>query len=135
MATWFSCLICVIVLIGSVTIETTALSPESARYRDIMENANKFFYEGNYSEALYFYDMATKLSPEDPASWYNEGVVLFKLAKYDEAYMAFQKSLELDPNNKNKDIILVALNYIKASNATLAKAEGLGNQSRNVLQE
>jgi len=52
---------------------------------------------GQYSEAIREYREATKLKEDDPDVYYDLGVAHTKLAQYDAAAVAFEKSLEIDP--------------------------------------
>jgi Flp pilus assembly protein TadD len=52
---------------------------------------------GQYSEAIREYREATKLKEDDPDIYYDLGVAHTKLAQYDAAAVAFEKSLEIDP--------------------------------------
>lgn len=52
-----------------------------------------------YTEAVREYRQATKLKEDDADIYYDLGTALSKLAQYDEAAAAFEKSLELDPEN------------------------------------
>jgi cytochrome c-type biogenesis protein CcmH/NrfG len=45
------------------------------------------------------YRQATKLRPEDEEAFYQLGMAETRLAHYPEATAAFQKALELDPND------------------------------------
>jgi Flp pilus assembly protein TadD len=53
---------------------------------------------GQYSEAIREYRQATKLKEDDPDIYYDLGVAHTKLAQYDAAAVAFQKSLDIDPD-------------------------------------
>ena len=52
-----------------------------------------------YTEAVREYRQATRLKQDDADIYYDLGLALTRLAQYDEAVAAFQKSLEIDPNN------------------------------------
>lgn len=52
-----------------------------------------------YSEAVREYRQATKLKQDDADIYYDLGLALTRLAQYDEAAAAFQKSLDIDPEN------------------------------------
>lgn len=52
-----------------------------------------------YSEAVREYRQATRLKEDDADVFYDLGTALTRLAQYDEAAAAFEKSLELDPEN------------------------------------
>jgi len=52
-----------------------------------------------YGEAVREYRLATHLKADDSAIYYDLGSALMRLAQYDEAATAFQKCLDLDPEN------------------------------------
>ena len=54
---------------------------------------------GQYSEAIREYRLATKLKEDDSDIYYDLGMAHTKLAQYDAAAVAFEKSLEIDPEN------------------------------------
>jgi len=52
-----------------------------------------------YGEAVREYRLATHLKDDDPAIYFDLGSALTRLAQYDDAAAAFQKCLDLDPEN------------------------------------
>jgi cytochrome c-type biogenesis protein CcmH/NrfG len=50
-------------------------------------------------DATRAYRQATKLKPEDEEAWYRLGMAETRLAQYPEAISAFEKALDLDPND------------------------------------
>ena len=55
------------------------------------------------------YRLAIHLKPDDTAIYYDLGAALTRLAQYDEAAAAFQKCLDLDPeNSRAQDALLEA---------------------------
>jgi tetratricopeptide (TPR) repeat protein len=67
--------------------------------RKELREANLFFQQGKYEDALAAYQEAAARAPEDPIAQYNIGVTFMALGKNDEAIAAFQKTLELQPEN------------------------------------
>jgi len=61
----------------------------------------KLLEEGNFNDALAFFEQALLQNPNDPDLWNNKGVVLRSLGRYDEAIDCFNKSLEIEPRDKN----------------------------------
>ncbi|MCH7758718.1 MAG: tetratricopeptide repeat protein [Thaumarchaeota archaeon] len=60
----------------------------------LLEN-NKF------EDALGFFEQALLMNQNDPELWNHKGVALRSMGRYDEALECFNKSLELDPRDKN----------------------------------
>lgn len=52
-----------------------------------------------YGEAVKEYKVAIRLKSDDPAIYFDLGSALTRLAQYDEAAGAFQKCLDIDPEN------------------------------------
>jgi len=55
---------------------------------------------GNFEDALSFFEQALLLNPDDPDLWNQKGVVLRSLGRYDEALECYNKSLQLDPRDR-----------------------------------
>jgi Flp pilus assembly protein TadD len=77
------------------------------KYLEGNENDSEAHYDlgqtyaglGQYSEAIREYREATRLKEDDSDIYYDLGVAHTKLAQYDAAAVAFQKSLDIDPDN------------------------------------
>ena len=56
---------------------------------------------GYFDESLSSFEQAILLEQNDPDLWNYKGVALRSLGRYDEAIECFNKSLSLDPRDKN----------------------------------
>jgi Flp pilus assembly protein TadD len=56
--------------------------------------------DGNFEDALSFFEQALLLKPDDPDLWNQKGVALRSLGRYDEASECYNKSLQLDPRDR-----------------------------------
>ena len=56
---------------------------------------------GYFDEALSSFEQAILLEQNDPDLWNYKGVTLRSLGRYDEAIECYNKSLSLDPRDKN----------------------------------
>ena len=56
---------------------------------------------GHFDEALSSFEQAILLEQNDPDLWNYKGITLRSLGRYDEAIECFNKSLSLDPRDKN----------------------------------
>ena len=56
---------------------------------------------GHFDEALSSFEQAILLEENDPDLWNYKGITLRSLGRYDEAIECFNKSLSLDPRDKN----------------------------------
>ena len=57
--------------------------------------------DGRYNDALYSFEQAILLTQNDPDLWNLKGIALRSLGRYNEAIVCFNKSLEIDPRDKN----------------------------------
>ena len=56
---------------------------------------------GQYENALNLFQKAILLNRNDPDLWNLKGIALRSLGRYNEAIECFNKSLEIDPRDKN----------------------------------
>ena len=57
--------------------------------------------DGQYENALNSFEMALSLNQNNPDLWNLKGITLRSLGRYNEAIDCFNKSLEIDPRDKN----------------------------------
>jgi Flp pilus assembly protein TadD len=57
--------------------------------------------DGQYDYALNLFQKAILLNKNDPDLWNLKGITLRSLGRYNEAIECFNKSLEIDPRDKN----------------------------------
>ena len=55
--------------------------------------------EEEYRQAITSYDKAIELNPNNKDSWYNRGLALSKVGRYDGAIQSFDKVIDIDANN------------------------------------
>ena len=66
----------------------------------LIQKGTENLRNGNFENALSFFEKALLLKPDDPDLWNNKGIVLRSLGRYDEASDCYNKSLELDPRDR-----------------------------------
>ncbi len=67
----------------------------------LIKNGKIKLEEGNFEDALGFFEQALLLDQKNPELWNNKGVALRSIGRYDEAIDCFNKSLEIDPRDKS----------------------------------
>jgi len=69
--------------------------------KDLVEKAKTLLENNKFEEALGFFEQALLMNQNDPELWNHKGVALRSMGRYDEALECFNKSLELDPRDKD----------------------------------
>ena len=66
----------------------------------LIQNGVRNLQDGDFKNALSFFEQALLLKPDDPDLWNQKGVVLRSLGRYDEASECYNRSLQLDPRDR-----------------------------------
>ena len=65
----------------------------------LVKSGKKFLDEGDYNNALSFFDQALSIEPINADLWNLKGIALRSLGRYDEASDCYNKSLEIEPRD------------------------------------
>jgi len=68
---------------------------------ELIKTGKKQLEDGQYDDALNLFQKAILLNQNDPDLWNLKGITLRSLGRYNEAIECFNKSLEIDPRDKN----------------------------------
>ena len=68
---------------------------------ELIKIGKKQLEDGQYDDALNLFQKAILLNQNDPDLWNLKGIALRSLGRYNEAVECFNKSLEIDPRDKN----------------------------------
>lgn len=68
---------------------------------ELIKMGKKQLEDGQYDNALNLFQKAILLNRNDPDLWNLKGIALRSLGRYNEAIECFNKSLEIDPRDKN----------------------------------
>ena len=63
-----------------------------------LTEGNKYFFGGDYNQAIEYYQKVLQLNPNLAEAYYNLGLAYGSLGQYQKAIEYFQKSIQLDPN-------------------------------------
>ena len=66
----------------------------------LIQNGVTNLEDGNFEDALSFFEQALLLDPANPDLWNQKGVALRSLGRYNEASECYNKSLQLDPRDR-----------------------------------
>ncbi|VVB68921.1 Photosystem I assembly protein Ycf3 [uncultured archaeon] len=109
---------------------------DQGKKNEAISKGDKLKAEGRYDEAIYFYDEAINLDPnnfENWRVWNSKGDILSQQGKYAEAIQAYDKAIELVPYNSiayaGKGNALKALGRTNESDVAYATARELGDYS------
>ena len=68
---------------------------------ELLSKGKESLENGQYQEALGHFEQAILLNQNDSELWNFKAVSLRSMGRYDEAIECFNKSLEIDPRDKN----------------------------------
>jgi len=71
---------------------------------ELIKTGKKQLEDGQYDDALNLFQKAILLNQNDPDLWNLKGITLRSLGRYNEAIECFNKSLEIDPRDKNASL-------------------------------
>ncbi len=69
--------------------------------QNLVGKGQSFLKDGKFNDALGFFEQALLLNPDDPDLWNHKGIALRSMGRYEEAMECFNKSLKIDPRDKN----------------------------------
>ena len=66
---------------------------------NLVKSGKRYLDQGDYNNALSFFDQALSIEPTNPDLWNLKGIALRSLGRYDEASDCYNKSLEIEPRD------------------------------------
>ena len=72
-----------------------------AEIQDLVTKGQSFLKDRKFNDALSFFEQALLMNQNDPDLWNYKGIVLRSMGRYEEATECFNKSLKIDPRDKN----------------------------------
>jgi Flp pilus assembly protein TadD len=70
------------------------------KIEELVQKGQSLMNNGQFDDALGFFEQALLLNQNDPDLWNNKGVALRSLGRYEESMECFNKSLEIEPRDK-----------------------------------
>ena len=67
---------------------------------DLTKSGKKLLDAENYNDGVSFFDQALSQDPTNADLWNYKGIALRSLGRYDEALECYNKSLEIEPRDK-----------------------------------
>ncbi|MCX6689917.1 MAG: tetratricopeptide repeat protein [Methanoregula sp.] len=107
--------------------------------RGLSDKAHEFAESGQYEKALELVNREIKTDANNPNAWYNKGILLFKMCRYQDARNSFAQATDIDPEFVeawyNKGIALMNLKkYLEAIRA-FDKAIAINPDDREARQQ
>ena len=66
----------------------------------LVKKGQSLIDDGQFDDALGFFEQALLLNQNDPDLWNAKGIALRSLGRYQESMECFNKSLEIEPRDK-----------------------------------
>ena len=70
------------------------------KIEELVQKVQSLMNDGQFDDALGFFEQALLLNQNDPDLWNNKGIALRSLGRYEESMECFNKSLEIEPRDK-----------------------------------
>ena len=70
------------------------------KIEELVKKGQSLMDDGQFDDALGFFEQALFLNQNDPDLWNNKGIALRSLGRYEESMECFNKSLEIEPRDK-----------------------------------
>ena len=68
---------------------------------DLLNYGNSYYEQGEYQEAITWFDKALEIDPNYVFALHNKGLALIQLGQYEEAITSLDKALAIEPSNVN----------------------------------
>ena len=100
--------------------------PQPRNARSLLAQGNKCVAQGEYSEAIAFYQEVLALNPRHPEALNNLGATFYKLGRYTDAEEVFRRTIRIYPDfadaNSNLGILLRCSGRVEEAEVWLRRA-------------
>jgi len=90
-----------VILVFQLAMLSSILPAMGETAEEWINYGNTFYTQGNYSEAIRYYDAALGIEPNNLKAWFNKANSLYMLGRYKEAIECYDKVLFIEPGNQN----------------------------------
>lgn len=104
----------ILIIITALTALAISQQAAAENARELVRKGNDSFRDGNYREALEFYDRASVKEPESPIIFFNRGDALYRNGEFEKAADQFMKTA-----NRTKDLGLEARAWYNMGNSSM----------------
>lgn len=71
------------------------------KVQDLVAKGRSLLEDEKFDDALDFFEQSLLSNQNDPDLWNYKGIALRSLGRYEDAIKCFNKSLKIDPRDKN----------------------------------
>ena len=107
--------------------------------RGLSDTAHELAEAGQYEKALELVNRKIKTDANNANAWYNKGILLFKMCRYQNARNSFAQAADIDPEFSeawyNKGIALLTLGKYLEAIRTFDKAIAINPNDRDARQQ
>jgi tetratricopeptide (TPR) repeat protein len=107
--------------------------------RGLSDKAHELAEAGQYEKALELVNREIKTDANNANAWYNKGILLFKMCRYQDARNSFAQAADIDPEFAeawyNKGIALMTLGKYLEAIRTFDKAIAINPNDRDARQQ
>ena len=107
--------------------------------RGLSDKAHELAESGQYEQALELVNREIKTNANNANVWYNKGILLFKMCRYQDARNSFAQAADIDPEFAeawyNKGIALMTLGKYLEAIRTFDKAIAINPNDNEARQQ
>src|SRR5829696_8198169 len=87
------------IFITSTLFQNQLSEAQEDSISQLLEKGNSLYQQGEYQEAITWFDKVLAIDPSNVNALNNKGVALYSLGQFQEAITSYDKVLAIDPND------------------------------------